>query len=203
LRWIRKHGLFTSDPGDLGDPITLEEFRKESREARTALTFYKALRNGFPDPIRPFMRAERVQGIDDAGQPKGPKGDFASTQIDVDQDDADARHMVLHGQVLTDATVLSVGLSDLQQRILGKLDLDMTFGQNFGHPHKLGNLYRPVPTLMPANLLGVAWLQFCLYVADLDREWRLCVMCGRPFELTRSDRMTCSGACQKERRRLL
>jgi hypothetical protein len=204
LGWIKKHGLLTNAQDDFGDPITLEEFRKEAREAQRTLTFYKDLRLGNPDPIRHFIRTERVQGIDDSGQPMGPKGVFASTHIDVDQDDADARHMVFHRQERSDATVLSVGLSDLQQRILGKLDLVMTFGRNFDHPHKLGNLYRPVPTLMPANLLGAAWLQFCLYVADFDRRWRLCVACGRPFEVTRSDLTTCPGsdACQKMRQRI-
>jgi hypothetical protein len=35
---------------------------------------------------------------------------------------------------------------------------------------------------MPANLLGAAWLQFYIYVADFDKEWRLCAACGRPFK---------------------
>jgi hypothetical protein len=54
---------------------------------------------------------------------------------------------------------------------------------------------------MPINLLAAAWLQFCIYVADLDREWRLCKVCGRPFSFARSHRRTCSKACQRARHR--
>lgn len=93
-------------------------------------------------------------------------------------------------------------LTDVEERVLDKLDLTLRFMPNGEHPRPLGNNYRPVPVLMPANLLGAAWLQFRIYVADFDSEWRLCEVCGRPFELTRSDRMTCRGACQKARQRL-
>ena len=51
---------------------------------------------------------------------------------------------------------------------------------------------------------SAAWIQFCLYVADFDRERRPCVACGRPFKVTRRDLRTCldSKACQKKGQRL-
>ena len=57
---------------------------------------------------------------------------------------------------------------------------------------------------MPAGLLGAAWLQFCIHVANFDKEWRLSVACGRPFEVPRRDLTTCPNdkARQKKRQRL-
>jgi hypothetical protein len=99
--------------------------------------------------------------------------------------------MVKHGDNLADNTLNSIGLSALQARVEAKVDMGIRSVPNFVHPRPLGSMYRPVPVLMPRNLLGAAWLQFCIYMADFDREWRLCVACGRPFEVTRSDRTTC------------
>jgi hypothetical protein len=54
---------------------------------------------------------------------------------------------------------------------------------------------------MPRSLFAAAWLLFCIYVADLDREWRLCEVCGRVFSFARSYRRICSKVCQRARHR--
>jgi hypothetical protein len=104
------------------------------------------------------------------------------------------------GDNLADRRVLLAGLGALQELVWPKIDLEVTFGMNFNHPRPLGGLFRPVPLLMPRDLLSAVWLQFCIDMADFDYEWRLCVACGRPFEVTRSDQTTCPSrpGCKKK-----
>jgi hypothetical protein len=217
LRWVRKHGLLTREKfvdthnmeDYCGDSISLEEFRAESRQAHDTLTLFKALKLNNASMVQPYIRTERIQEIDYYDRPKGPKGKYANAHVFSDyaaepgERHTDANHVVEHEQELTDGEVLSVALSALQARIREKVDLELRFEPNFEHPHPLGGLYRPVPVLMPRSLLGAAWLQILLYVADFNREWRLCVACGRPFKVTRNDQTTCPGsaACQKKRQR--
>ena len=52
--------------------------------------------------------------------------------------------------------------------------------------------------LSPRSLLGALWLQAALSIAE-HKEFRRCVTCGRPIEISRSggartDAMFCSGA---------
>ena len=187
-----------------GVPLSLKDFRKETREAHTAWTLFQALSVGNPGIFEHMIRSERTQGIDNFDHPKGPKGRFARAHVRTGEGDPEATHMVWRGEKPTGDRALSVMLTDLEERILAKLDLTLAFMPNGEHPRPLGDRYRPVPVLMPASLLGAAWLQFCIYVADFDKGWRLCVACGRPFEVPRRDLTTCPDdkACQKKRQRL-
>jgi hypothetical protein len=210
-RWIEMHGLFTAsnnEEGCLGNPLTLKEFRKEARDAHTALELFNALRLGNPTLIRGWlMKPRRPQTLDGDDKPKGPhpEGKFANVYLNTDaQDELDARYVVRVGDNLADRRVLLAGLGALQELVWPKIDLEVTFGMNFNHPRPLGGLFRPVPLLMPRDLLSAVWLQFCIDLADFDHEWRLCVACGRPFEVTRSDQTTCPSrpGCKKKRQRL-
>lgn len=209
VRWVEKHGLFTmwnTEKAWLGDPLTLKEFKDEAREAHTALNLFNDLSLGKPEMVRAWLVGRRPQTFDGDDNPKGPnpRSRYANLHMYTDEnDELDARHVEVYGQKRTDDKVLSVGLSALQERVREKIDLEVRFVPNFEHPRPLGGAYRPVPVLMPRNLLSAAWLQFCVYVADFDRDWRLCVACGRPFEVSRADRTTCRRpGCQKKRQRL-
>jgi hypothetical protein len=192
LRWCREHGVFFREENIGGDPLPLETFREESRRAREALTLYFALRNRRAHLVRPR--------IDIRPESKGP---FGAAHVD----GLDARHMVWRGEAdqLPDDVVLSIGLSALEARVQERVDLTATMAPDFGHERPLGDLYRPVPLLMPRGLLGAAWLQFWIFVSDFDRYWRLCAnpACGLPFLVERSDQTTCPGseACRKGRQR--
>jgi hypothetical protein len=209
-RWIEKHGLFTASNTEqrwLGNPLTMDEFRKEARDAHYALEFFDALRLGNPALIRGWLIKERplMRGRDDKPSDPHPEGKFADAYLNTDsQDELDARHVVRYGENPTDRTVFFIGLSTLQELVWPKIDLEVRFVPNFGHPRPLGGIHRPVPVLMPRDLLSAVWLQFCISLADFDYEWRLCVACGRPFEVTRSDQTTCPSrpGCKKKRQRV-
>ena len=78
--------------------------------------------------------------------------------------------------------------------------LQLWFAANLEHPQPLAG-YRPIPVLMPEDLLSACWLQFCLRLADFDRDWRICKGCDLPFQVIRQDQSTCPGsaACKKNR----
>ena len=185
----------------------MREFRKEAREAHTALKLFNDLILGRPDMIQASLFHKHPQMVDADDNPKGPdpRGKYANVHMyTYEGDEHDARYVEVIGQERTDDKVLAAGLSALQEQVRQKVDLEIRFVPDREHPRPLGGSYRPVPVLMPRNLLSAVWLQLLVYLADFDREWRLCVACGRPFEVSRSDRTTCRRpGCQKKRQRLI
>ncbi len=208
LGWIREHGLLYRrqldkgpyDPSWVhehfcGDPISLQDFRKEAEEAYNSLTLYEALLRRDADAIR-----ERIGFVPETAR-EYPYNKGLSTYVEVDKQ---AVRMDIWGDTeVTDKRAFTIAVQAIQDRICEKMVLVVNFGSNFKHPYPLKASERPIPVMMPADLLSAAWLQFCLYFADFNRNWRLCEACHRPFRLQRSDQVTCPKieSCRKARQR--
>jgi hypothetical protein len=166
------------------------------------------VRNGRADLVRGRITTEPHRALDPPHEVRGPFGAALVDGLDARHEVClDPKHPAWRGPVnqLPDDDVLSIGLSALEARVKERIELTPSMAPDFGHERPLGNFYRPVPVLMPRSLLGAAWLQFWVYMSDIDREWRLCAnpACGLPFLVERSDQITCPGseACRKGRQR--
>jgi hypothetical protein len=166
------------------------------------------VRYGRADLVRGRITAEPHRNPDPPHEARGPFGAALVDGLDARHEVCvDPEHPAWRGPAnqLPEKEVFSIGLSALEARVQERVELTPRTVPDFGHERPLGNIYRPVPVLMPRNLLGAAWLQFWVYVSDFDRDWRLCAnpACGQPFLVDRSDQITCPGseACRKWRQR--
>ena len=50
--------------------------------------------------------------------------------------------------------------------------------------------------VVPKNLLGAIWLQFAMAITG-NKRFTDCEMCGKPFEVKKGTRKTCSDKCRK------
>ena len=210
-RWVKRFGLFTADiderpvlqnglpHGELrGDPVTLEDFREESRLAHDALVVYDALVNHRMKPLRDRIRRERVSPLG------GPPGTYAHTYVRFADHEFDAAHFVSADDKLDEETVLSVAVGGLKHLLAFELEgrLRLWFGTDMGTKRPLSAAGRPVPVWVPQDLKTAAWLQFQQEIADA-RNWRLCAGCGQPFPVRRKGQTCCAGSpnCRKQKER--
>ena len=193
MRWVRKHGLLRLKDANKHrprnenqEPITFDEFRREARYAREAMTLFEAIHSKGYDALRARIS---LQDYD----PLRPGEGSADVYLD-----GQPIPMSRSTRELTDDTVLSaakLGLQCFVRERVGELPLDFDI---FTVHSQQTEGYRPRLVFKIPDLYRAIWYQFACLMAD-TRPVKYCEFCEAPvFSLRRK---TCNDACRKAKSR--
>jgi hypothetical protein len=216
LKWARKHGLLKrADPeralraleedvpvlagreqvtvkaGESNQaPMSIEEFRAETRKAYSYLTLLESIRSRDANGLRFRIGFRRI--------PISGPGELTVETVALD-----GRPIPYCGGAppeLTDEFLLLKAVCCLVHDVEWKLkDIRLAFTHDFEHPRPLST-YRPRLTVVCPDLYSALYYQFARLIAD-ERPWMNCEVCGSPILRTNSRRKTCGAACRKEKSR--
>jgi hypothetical protein len=210
LSWVRQHGLLRRQDYDrfrhIKDesgarqvnqkPITVEDFRKETRRAYKALTLFQDIRKKDYEALRGRLRSEELyyQGQD------GNRHLIHMTYLD-DEPLPDENALIGDDP----EQVLQVATRGLQYIVEQQIsDVQLHFVMDTRHPDPLAGFmdltYRPRLSPRCPDLHSALWFQFAALISD-KHPWKNCIICGMPFPETRKDKVVCRRACQKAKER--
>jgi hypothetical protein len=211
LSWVHEHGLlrrqdynrFRHVEDESGarqvnqKPITVEDFRKETRRAYKALTLFQDIRKKNYGALRRRLRTEEVDY-------QGQDGNRRLRHITYLDDEPLLFERALIGDY-SDRQALEAATNGLQCIVEQQIsDVHLHFVMDTRHPDPLSNFmystYRPRLSPRCPDLHSALWYQFAALISD-KHPWKNCIICGMPFPQTRKDKVVCCRACQKAKER--
>ena len=166
-------------------PMSVEEFREETRHAYTCLRLLESIRSGDTDSLRSRMSFKRLD-------PPGKPGQGSTKQVIL------GGHPIpfTFSTELTDEGVLDAAEYGLECIVEAQLqDVRLRFAADNQAASRRTRLAPDCP-----DLCSALYYQLARLIVD-ERPWTNCANCGRPMILTRPNRKTCGDACRQAKRR--
>jgi hypothetical protein len=168
-------------------PMSVKEFREETRHAYMCLRLLENIRSGDTDSLRSRISLKRLD-------PQGKPGQGST------------KHVILGGhhipltfsaeEELTDKRVLFAAEQGLRCIVEAQLQhVRLRFAADYQAASHRTRLGPDCP-----DLYSALYYQLARLMVD-ERPWTYCANCGHPMILTRPNRKTCGGACRQAKRR--
>ncbi len=205
LNWVRKYGLFrrklnSQRPYNWSEAeqqsVTVEDFVKEIREARSASLLHYELNRGTPESLKRYLRLLHDASRERPLVPLEEK--LVSTWGDtMDNPGFDPRRDPNH------FLLTQIGFKGFVERKLSEVKLALLLREEHSNLYMSDATpaYTPLQSWSCPDLISAIYLHFYLMVTGAV-PMELCANknCRTPFPVTRSNKKVCSAGCRSSTR---